>query len=166
MLNFVKVDSFSIDSLSKRIVKFLRLGKKDVQTSYEVSPYGIDAAPVKDMIAIYAPTGEQGKTVLLGYVNRKQLATAGELHLYSTDSNGTEKFRIKLRGNGTVEVGGDAHNAVRYTPLNTELSNFKTQIQAELAKIQTGITMGGGSYTPGTLTLDISNAKIDEIKTP
>ncbi len=164
-MNFVKVDSFTVDNLKRRVIKFLRLGKKDVQTSFEVAPYGIDAGVIKDMVAVYAPTGEQGKTVIVGYLNKQQLAAKGELHLYSTDENGTEKFRIKIRNNGTVEMGGTAHNLMRYTPANQGLQDFKNLIQVELVKIQTGITGVGGAYTPGTLTVDISQSKIDEIKT-
>ena len=38
-------------------------------------------------------------------------------------------------------------------------------INAELAKISTAISSLGGSYTVTPLTLDISAAKINEIKT-
>ena len=60
-MNLVKVISSEIDNTKRRIVKFLRYGKSDVQTSFEAMPFGIDSSPTKDMIAIYAPTGENGK---------------------------------------------------------------------------------------------------------
>ena len=64
-----------------------------------------------------------------------------------------------------LELMGNSDNAVRYSPLDTELQLFKDAIQGELTKIQTAITGLGGVYVPGTLSLDISGAKIDEIKT-
>lgn len=165
MLSRVKLDSFRIES-SKRILKFLRLGKNDVQTAGESAPWGIDSAPVKDCIAIYGPTLVNGKAVILGYINKQQLADVGELHLYSTDSEGNEKFRIKIKNDGNCEIGGNSDNAVRYTPLNQGLQDFKDLLIAELIKIQTGIIAAGGSYTPGVLTVTISDAKINNIKTP
>ena len=52
-MNFVKITSTSIDELSRRIIKFLRLGRSDVQDSIQVAPFGFDSCPVKDMIAVY-----------------------------------------------------------------------------------------------------------------
>lgn len=165
MITLTKIVSTSIDNINRRIVKFLRFGKSDVQTSFESMPYGIDSNPVKDLIAIYAPTSEKGKTVIIGYINKNQLADVGEIRLFSTDTDGAEKFYVFLKNDGTIEIGGTVDNAVRYQKLDDGLQNFKTQIQTELGKIQTGIIAGGGAYTPATLSLNISNAKIDEVKT-
>ena len=164
-MNFVKVDSFSIDKFKRRIVKILRLGKNDIQTGFEALPAQVDSAPLKNMDAIYAPTGERGKVAIIGYLNKNQKAEAGEFRAYSLDSNGGEKIYVWLKKNGTIELGGTDDNAVRYSPLNDGLQNFKDLLTAELIKIQAGIAAGGGSYSPGTLTVDISQAKINEIKT-
>jgi len=64
-----------------------------------------------------------------------------------------------------IQLSGDADNAVRFSPLDSNLQNLVTAIQTELGKIATGIAGAGGSYTPGTLNLDLSGAKIEEIKT-
>lgn len=166
MLSTSKLNSTSFDNLARRVVKLLRFGKNDVQSPIEAAPYGHDSNPIKDMIAIYGTTQRQGDTVVVGYINVNQLAEVGENRLYSTNANGDLQTYVWLKNNGDILLGGDADNAVRYSPLNNELSSFKTQVQAELAKIQIAIAGVGGVYTPGTLSLDISQAKTDKIKTP
>ena len=165
MLNIVKTDSFSLDNLKRRIVKFL-LRATDTQTGKECAPFGVDAGPIKGMQAIYAPTQNRGQSVIMGYINTNQLADVGELHLYSTNSNGTEQFRIKLKNDGNCELGGNADNAVRYSPLNQGLQNHNTQVLTELNKISTAIAALGGTYTVGSVQVNINNAKLTNIKTP
>lgn len=141
------------------------MGLHDVQTSYESAPYGIDSNPIKDMIAVYSETGVKGDTVIVGYINKNQLAAPGEFRTFATDANGVQKFYTWMKANGTMEIGGSADNAIRYSPLNTELNAFAGDIQAELLKIQTAITSIGGAYVNAPVSIDISAAKINEIKT-
>ena len=56
MMYLVKIITSSVDDLARRLVKFYRLGLRDVQTSLTVAPYGDDSVPVKDMIAVYSET--------------------------------------------------------------------------------------------------------------
>ena len=164
-MNLTRVISTAFDSVLRRIVKVRRYGKDDTQTAIEGSPYGTDSNPIAGMIAIYAPTSDKGKKVIIGYVNISQLAAVGEHRIFSTDTDGELKFYVWLKNDGTCQMGGTAHNLVRYTPLNQGLQDLKTALQAELFAIAAGIATGGGSYTPGTLTVDIAGSKIDEIKT-
>lgn len=161
-----KVDSNRIVVGIKRLIKFIGLGSKDVQEVRQLAPFGIDSAPIKDMVAVYSETGVKGESVVLGYFNRSLLADSGEFRTYSVDSNGEVKFYIWQKKNGTCEIGGNTHNLVRYTPLNSGLQAFITDLKAELLLIQTGIIAGGGTYTPTpTLGININGSKIDEIKT-
>lgn len=170
MISLSKVISAEIDSAKRRIVKLLRLGKSDTQTCIEASPYGIDSNPIKDKIAVYAATGEKGKTVLIGYLNTNQKAETGQTRLFSTDKDGNETFYVWLKNNesgiGNLELGGTDDNAVRFQKLDDAVQDFKNLLQIELAKIQVGIAAGGGSYSPGTLTINLAPAKIEEITTP
>lgn len=163
-MNLVKVDSSSKDSLARRIIKFLRFGKNDVQTSFAVSPYGIDSHPIKNMIALYAETGEKGKTVIVGYINKNAMAEAGEVRLFSTDNNGSEKIFIWLKNDGTAELGGSADNLARYKPIEQLVTNLNNFLNQQLPLIASGIATGGGSYSPGTANFNISDAKINELK--
>ncbi len=164
-MSLVKVISTELDKAKKRIVKVLRFGKDDVQTSIEASPFGFDSNPVKDLIAVYSTTSEKGKTVIVGYLNKDLLAAVGESRMYSTNKSGELQTFIHLKNDGTIELAGSSDNAVRFTPLSSEMQSLAAAINVELALIATGIGAAGGAYTPGTISIDISGAKIDEIKT-
>ena len=93
-MNIVKVFSTEVDSKLRRLIKFLRLGKSDVQTAYQAGSYGMDSNPIKNMVAIYAETGKIGDTVIIGYINRDQLAEPGEIRIFSTDDDGGLKSYV------------------------------------------------------------------------
>lgn len=161
-----KVDNNRVVAGIKRLIKFIGLGTKDVQEIRQITPFGIDSAPIKDLVAIYGETSIKGEPVVLGYLNRSLLADKGEIRTYSVDENGALKFYIWHKKDGTCEMGGNTHNLVRYTPLNSGLQDFITDLKAELLLIQAGIIAGGGTYTPTpTLGININGSKINEIKT-
>lgn len=159
-----------------RIIKLLRYGKADVQTSSEASPYGLDSNPVKDMVAVYAPTATSGSNVIIGYINKNQKALPGEFRMFSTDKDGVEKFYIWLRDSGEVEIGGDTNWAVKYTELKAELDKLKDNFNNHLIEFNTHTQVvtatpsglvAGPPVVPSqeTNTSDFSQAKNDKIKT-
>lgn len=148
-----------------RMIKIIRMGDADVQTADEASPAGMDSCPISDMVAVFSETSVKGEPVIVGYLNKNQLAKEGEVRFYSTDTNGGQKFYTWLKNDGTYEIGGNDHNLVRFTPLNQGLQSLVDFINMQLPMIAAGISTGGGSYTPGTAELNIDASKIDEIKT-
>lgn len=166
MLTLTKIISAEYDNIKRLVVKFLRYGRGDVQTSLDIGPYGSDSNPIKDMIAVYAPTSQVGETVIVGYLNKNRLAEIGEHRSFSTDAQGNLKTFIWLKNDGTIQLGGTADNVVRFIALDNELQNLAGFINQELQKIATGITGAGGSYTPANCSIDISSAKVDQLKTP
>jgi len=171
-----KVISTEFDKLKHRIVKVLGLGSRDVQTGKEASPFGIDSNPVKDMIAIYAQTSVKGKTFVIGYLNVNQLAAVGEIRLFSTDKEGDLKISVWLKNDGTIEIGGNTKNMVRYQELESGFNALKEDhnklVDAFNAHMHATAATGPPSTpTPGIgipaqpSTADISGSKIDEIKT-
>ena len=94
MINIVTIISTALDSFNRRIPKFLRFGKNDVQTSFESAPFGVDANPIKNTKAVYLNTGEKGKDVIVGYINKNQQANNGELRLYSMDSEAVMEIML------------------------------------------------------------------------
>ena len=181
MINLVNVISTSFNSLNQRIVKILRYGKKDIQEPWEAAPFGMDSNPIKGMVAIYAPTMDKGKSVIIGYLNQDQLAGVGENRLFSTDEDGNLSFYVWLKGDGTVEVGGDTDNMVRYSELKSGFDELKSDFNSLVAKFNSHIHPAAGidsiTGAPVTVTVtptatsatastaDISGSKIDEVKT-
>lgn len=160
-MDLVKTISTSFDSFSRRIIKVLRFGLSDVQQTFEASPVGIDSNPAKDLIAIYSDTSRNGESAIIGYIKKNQLADVGELRLFSTDNNNVQKFFVWLKNDGTIQIGGNNDNAVRYAALNAAIQTYLTALNTAIAA---GVASGGGAYTPPS-PLDISAAKINEIKT-
>jgi hypothetical protein len=159
-----KVFSAIYDSLSRRSFK---VAQYDAKSADEVAPFGVDGNPLRGMDAIYMETATDDQPVIIGYLNTKQLARPGELRLFSkkTDTSRAVAAYIWLHTDGTIELAGNADNAVRYTPLNTGLQQQVTALNIELQKIQVAITALGGSYLKQDVSLDISGSKIEEIKT-
>jgi len=174
MNQYVKVLSTSLNSLKQRLVKFLATGKNNIQTSYEVSPYGTDSNPIKGMVAIYGRTADTGQTIILGYINKNLKAAPGEYRTFATDADGEEKFYTWMKANGTIEIGGDTNFAVKFNELKTEFNKLKTNFNNHITEynlhVHPGVTSGASSTlvtTPSTNTntSNIDDAKNDKIKT-
>lgn len=147
----------------KRELKVLEYGAK---TADVVADFGDDSAPLKDMIAIYAKTDESGDSIIVGYMNKNQIAQAGEKRIFSLKEDGSLSFAIHLKNDGTCEVGGNADNLVRYQALDDALQAEKNLLDIEFNKIAIAINaIVPGSYNPAPITLNLIQAKIDEIKT-
>jgi cob(I)alamin adenosyltransferase len=154
-----------VKQATSEFIKVLRFGKKDVQTSLPVLPFGIDSKPVKNLMGIHSTTSDIGETVLIGYIYQSEKTKEGETRVYCTDILGNEMFDILMKNDGTVEFNGNADNLVRFEALKTGLDNMVTALNAELTKIQTAISSLGGTYAKQDVTLDIDSAKINEMKT-
>lgn len=162
-MNITKTISSVIEK-GRRIIKVLRYGKSDIQTAFEALAPGDDSPPIKDLRAIYSPTTEKGKAVIIGYINKNQIASPGEKRLYATSPLGTELGYIYLTRLGQLELNGNVNSAVKHEPLQAAITAYNAQIVKELGFISAAITSLGGSYTPGTLQPDITLAKSLKVK--
>lgn len=168
-----KVISTSANKIKQLLVKVVVRGNADIQEPIQASPFGVDSNPIKDMVAVYSRTENDGSIVIVGYLNKKSLAKPGETRLFSTDKDGVDKFYVWLKDDGTVEIGGDTNYAVKFNELKTEFNKLKTNFNNHLiaynAHVHTGGTISGstGTTTPSTETntSNIDNAKNDKIKT-
>jgi len=172
-MNIVKVISTRITSEIRQI-KFLRMGKSDVQETEQIAPHGIDSNPVENMIAIYSPTLQQGEPVILGYINKNQIADVGETRIFSTDEKGELKTFIHLLNDGTMEIGGNGDFMARFNELKSGFDelrgDFNSHVQNYNTHVHPGVTPGPSAtaITPSISTpsaASIDAAKIDEIKT-
>ena len=160
MITFSKVKESIIETY--RSIKILQFGAK---TADACASFGDDSSPLKDMIAIYAETSNISEPIIIGYLNKNQIALPGEKRIFSLKSDGDLSTFIHLKADGTMEIGGGDDNIIRYTPLNLAISKTDANINIELGKIATAITSIGGAYVPNSINTDISNAKIQEIQT-
>ena len=170
MVHFTRILS-SVKKSGRNLIKFRLFGPEDIREKPNASPYGVDGNPIPKMVGIYAKTGEDGKGVLLGFIQENALAEPGELRLFATDENGVEKCFIWLKNNGTIELNGSADNLVRYSKLkegfNQLRDDFNSLIQDYNGHIH--VTPSGNSSpiaVPLTGTsASIVASKINELKT-
>lgn len=166
----------------RRRIKALVNGRSDVREPYESLPFGVDGVPPEGWRALYAETSEQGRNVVIGYINQNQLSilNAGENHVYSTDASGENIAAfIKFLNNGTMEVLGTGDFFVRFNELqtgfnqlrsdfNTHVTNYNGHIHTTTATVGTGppgvISSTGSTSSSSSASIDA--AKIDEIQTP
>lgn len=175
MVTIVKTIATKVED-GFRLIKAQVMGKNDIQTPAEATPFGIDSNPVKDMAAIYAPSTVKGEPVIIGYIQKNRLSEVGALRMYSTDTEGEEQNYLWLRADGTIEVGGHTDNLVRYSKLETAFNELKADYNNFLTAFNghTHPTPSGPSSVPTPVSgaipaspsaADISPAKINEIKT-
>ena len=167
----------SVGSLARRIIKVTRFGNADTMEPWQANNFGIDSNPIAGMVAVYSSTTENGKNVIIGYLNKNQLANSGETRLFSVDANGNLQTYIWLDNTGNILLGGNSDNSVRYSPMAATIQ----EIQDDIKKIKqvfsatwTPVANDGGAalkvaaatWAATPLTKDISNSKINNIKTP
>ena len=157
MFSFTKVISVSIDRFKRQTAKVLRFGNSDAKEQKVALPFGVDSAPIKDLIAVHAETSVRGKSVIIGYLNKQAIAGAGESRIFATDSSGNLANDIYIKNNGDILVGGQTDNFVKFTALNSSLQLMIIAINAEFTKVSAAIANLGGAYTPTPITLDISS---------
>jgi hypothetical protein len=173
-MKLITVISTQFDKSKRRIIKSLGFGKSDAQTSFELSPFGIDSNPLKGMVALYGVSADKSKTFIIGYINKNQVAAVGEIRLFSTDAVGTEKMYQWLKNDGTMEIGGNDDHMVRFSELEKGFNEFKTDFNNFLilynshthSGVTSGFAVSGPTPSQGTAsTASIAAAKINEIKT-
>jgi hypothetical protein len=168
MLYLVKVISSAIETNFQKI-KSRVLGDNDIRTPTQAAPFGVDSVPYDGMIAVYGDTNKKGKPVIIGYINRNLLAAKGEIRLYSVDADGELATYAWLKADGTMELGGDVDNLVRFSDLKDGFDqltqNFNDFVATYNAHVHasSGVPPTGPPVDPSTATID--GAKIEEIKT-
>lgn len=170
--------SFSVvkDILIEKAQRILKVQQYGAKTADQVSSFGDDSAPLKDMIAIYAGTSEVGDNIILGYINKNQIAKPGEKRIFSLKEDGSISFEIYLKKDGSCVIGpGAADNAVRYSKLEQAFNQLKGEFNALVALYNAHVHVTpAGVPSPATppvppaqsSTANIAPAKIDEVKVP
>lgn len=175
MNSLVKSISTRLDKFGRRLVKVLANGPADVRESVQAAPHGIDANPVKDMVAVYAQTEERGKAYVIGYLNKNLLADVGELRLFSTSDSGQLQAWMWLKNDGTIEILGSDDNLVKFKQTEATIKELQDDITALKQAFTSWVPVasdGGAALKAATaswfaqpLVEDIAGAKFDEVKT-
>lgn len=159
--------STAYDKVKRLVIKVRRLGLNDIQTGFQILPWGYDSNPVQlpgDMlIPIFSQTGVKGKNVIVGYIMRNQLTEPGEVRIFQVFEDGIGTS-IWLRNN-FIELGADTNHVAMYDPIETAMAQYTADINAELIKIQAAISALGGAYAIDPITLDLSAARSTKAKT-
>lgn len=162
MIALVKYSSAVIQG-AKRIIKSIGIGGT-VMTTKESYPFGFDSQPHEGWTAIFSETSNRDEAVIVGYINKNQLAEAGSSRMYAVGEDGVVRGFIHCRLGGNIELNGSEYSAVRFDPLDSQLQAQKELINAELVKISAAIGLLGGSYIVSPISIDISTAESETIK--
>lgn len=166
---------------TRRILKVAGWGGKgDIRTAKEVAPFGIDSSALENMEAIYMASANGDAPVVMGYINKGQLAAAGECRMYSKDSSGNLVTYIWLHnagGAGQIELGGTADNAVGFNNLKIEFNKLNSKFNDLVSAFNSHVHATAAVGPPSTPTpvpsvipaspsaANIDNSKKNEIKT-
>lgn len=161
MITVAKFLNFFSGKREKRGMKVKEFG---VKTADLVSSFGDDSAPLEDMFCLYAKTSENSENYIVGFISKNCITNPGEKRIFSLRPDGSGSIDVHLKNDGTLEIGGNTFTAVRFSPLEQALISHVNALNAELLKIQTGITAAGGAYIPASLSLDLSSAESENIK--
>ncbi len=153
MQALVKTISTAIANLI-RTVKVSRYGKDDTVTGKEAMPYGDDSNPIAGMDAVYLELSSRKNKVIVGYINKQQLADVGEKRIYSTDANGKVQFYIWLHADGTCEFNGKDNHLTQFEALQTAFNELKSDFNNH-------VHTSNGSPPTVPSTADMSGAKLN-----
>lgn len=176
MGNVLQTVLTKLDDVKRQITQCVRYGQDDVIDVTMASSFGIDSRIPKNKPAISVVTNT-GDEYIVGVVNTSSDPDDGETYLYSMDKNGKEfKSIVKLKNDGTIEIGGNKHNAVRFDPLKDAFNDLLDRFNAHISHYNTHIHTGTAGSVPLTISpttsqsqpsqANIQPAKIDNIKLP
>jgi hypothetical protein len=145
------------DGTTQRLLLQVQISNPDdIQTVEYVPLPGQDENPINNTKVFILEVGPGYKIAIGADDGVTPTAEVGDKFLYSVDSAGAIQAILKLLSSGIIEVNGNDDFAIRFTALDTALQTMLTALNAD-------IVAAGGA---GSTTLDISGAKVDEVKLP
>ena len=151
-------------NLDKILLLVKILTDNDIQTVEYMRDIGDQTIPVNGTRVLIIGIGKTWKIAIRSDDGIPPTMSVGEKKIYSVANNDVSAF-VNFRNDGTVEINGSANYAVRYQALQDAFDQLKTDFDAH---VHSGVTTGPGlSGTPTTsITTDISDARVDEVKLP
>jgi hypothetical protein len=149
------------DSTKKSLLLQVEITEDDIKTIELFPQAGEDTNPAVNCRVFFA---EATAGYLIGLSTTDDIepeVDPGEKEIYSTDSPATQKKAYtKWDKDGNIEINGSVDFAVSWTDLNTQLQSLVSAINAALA------TKKDEAGAAGTLSLDLSSAKVEKVKLP
>jgi len=120
-------------------------------------------------MAIFAETSNNAEPVIIGYLNKNQIAGPGEKRIFSLQPNGELSAYIWLKNNETIELFGSEDNLVRYSALESQFNELKEKFNQLITAYNTH-SHGNNPASPPVpqgvpSTANITLSRIDNIKT-
>ena len=154
------------DGTNQRVMLQVQMtNPDDIQTVEYVSLPGQDENPIDGSRVFILEVGDSYKIAFAVDDGVTPAMATGEKRLYSVSDAGVIQAFINILKSGIIEVNGDADFAVRFNALQAKLTALEAQL---LTHVHPGVTAGGAS-TGASVTvfdIDISGAKVDEVKLP
>ena len=164
-ISSTKIGQYPGDTAGDSIIATLKGSAEKGETAQVQGQTGIIGNP---------PKGAKGLRIRIGSLDiiisslNYQVAlpeNPGETKVYSTDADGVEKGTAIFKDDGTIEINGDADNAVAFADLKSGFDTLKSDFNAFLTHVH------GASGTPPVppaipSTASIDASKVDEVKLP
>jgi phage gp45-like len=152
----------------------------DLQSIEQLGVTGEDSNPQPGARVIVIDLGPAYRIAVALSDELEPSVDAGEKELFSYDDASTKLATIKLLSDSSIEINGNADNAVAFADLKTAFDQLKADFDALVnaynAHIHVTTATVGPTPTPGVIavtvstgaltTADIDPAKIDSIKVP
>ena len=149
------------DGTNQRVMLQVQMtNPDDIQTVEYVSLPGQDENPIDGSRVFILEVGDSYKIAIAVDDGVTPAMATGEKRLYSVSDAGAIQAFINLLKSGIIEINGDADFAVRFTALEAQMQLMVMAINAAFA------TKINGSGAAGGIVLDLSTAKVDEVKLP
>jgi len=120
--------------------------------------------PLEGLTAIYSDTSNKDESIIIGYINKNQLAEVGASRMYALGESGEVSGFVYVRASGVIELNGPDFSAVRFQPLQEATDQANSLINAELTKISAAIATLGGSYIVSNITTDLTDTESQTVK--
>ena len=147
----------NLNSVTEALMLQVEFLKNDVQIVQFFSQAGDDTSPPDGSKVVVLELTPAFKVVIASDDGVTPSMEPGEKKIYSTLDSDIKGF-INLLNSGIIELNGSNDFAVRFNALDAALQGFVVSVNAALA---TKLDGGGAA---GILALDISAAKVDEVK--
>jgi phage gp45-like len=122
---------------------------------------GIFSKPQDGAVGVVVDAGGQNIVVASHDYRLNIVVDKGETIIYSYGSGGVVLASAKFGKDGKVVINEGSKSAVSHAELNTALQAMAAAINANLA-----LKLDGTGQTPGTVTVDISAAEVEDVLLP